>query len=531
MFGTLSYDAKAKEPRFVESEELAATLQRYKRDKAPHVACEYCRTRKLKCSGQSSGCERCTALAFKCVYPPVAEGRRSKRSGGGAEATASESPAKRPAVNLAMRSEYLDQPRHSTPATELKSRITDHGSGRQDDNIANTFAAYPQRTNGSWEDSFGAGSADCFRMRDLSDETILDWELENILLSPSTMFSAEAGTLSIPRLQSSCNGDAATLTATLDNSLSTSVLNAKGSCSGASVVSIYTAEGYKSNLVATPSSISSSTTKTSTSFLSTTRESETNSTLSAAEPNLQAENQQQKQPRDNNTSEPAEMEAEQPCTCLRKTACLLERLSSSVADSVDTQEIDVLLSCSRQALRGCEALTCCKTCSTRSENVTLLAMAAQYLSVLLSKMAGACEESGGVLAQIPPSGHRDTENKHDDRQGGERVPKGSQCDGQQDEQVGGRRGTAEMRCGSYKIDTASEMRQVVTCPVMVQLMDLCQLLSVLKALSGTKAAALGTLSQAEENVALVRERLFTRGTALWDNGVNARGKVLSLPKP
>lgn len=48
MFGTLSYDAKAKEPRFVESEELAATLQRYKRDKAPHVACEYCRTRKVR---------------------------------------------------------------------------------------------------------------------------------------------------------------------------------------------------------------------------------------------------------------------------------------------------------------------------------------------------------------------------------------------------------------------------------------------------------------------------------------------------
>ncbi|KAH7131820.1 hypothetical protein B0J11DRAFT_503015 [Dendryphion nanum] len=76
MFGTLISDLRQKEPlTFVENKNPASALSRNRRDK-PHLSCQFCRSRKIRCSGESSGCERCVSLSIECRY----ESRRKKRS-------------------------------------------------------------------------------------------------------------------------------------------------------------------------------------------------------------------------------------------------------------------------------------------------------------------------------------------------------------------------------------------------------------------------------------------------------------------
>lgn len=422
---------------------------------------------------------------------------------------------------------------------EARAEITARGSYRQDDIMSDFMAAYAERMSSSCDDFLRAGSAEYFTMRDLNDSPILDWELESTFMSPSAIFSVEAGAKSGPRAQSSNNSASSTLQETLDplpaenpnRSLVIQAPQPGESCICKSIVNTGPASVYNTNFVATPSSISSSTTNGSTSVRVPTTESERSSTLSSGERDLQRDNQHQEQPRKSDTGEPAEMEVEKPCNCLRKTACLLEHLSTSVVDGVGIQEIDVLLCCSRQALRGCQAVACCNTCSTRSEIVTLLAMAAQYLSMVLSKMASACEEPGDTLPRICCKSNGNKEDGDDvNYDDGERCRKANQFDGQQQERIGNTHGTADMWFRSYKIDTAREVRQAVTGLVMVQLMDLRQLLNVLKVLSGTKVAALGTLSQVEGKVSEIRERLSACGSALWAKGINAEGREYFLQK-
>ncbi|KAH6982673.1 hypothetical protein EDB80DRAFT_691856 [Ilyonectria destructans] len=79
MFGTLSYDRDGQEPVFEADTTLPHSISRT--EPSRHVtqirkACELCRARKLRCSADPSGCDRCKASSHKCKYPP-----RSFRAG------------------------------------------------------------------------------------------------------------------------------------------------------------------------------------------------------------------------------------------------------------------------------------------------------------------------------------------------------------------------------------------------------------------------------------------------------------------
>ncbi|KIY68344.1 hypothetical protein CYLTODRAFT_351454, partial [Cylindrobasidium torrendii FP15055 ss-10] len=53
--------------------------------KAPHVACHFCRTRKIACGRPTEGgdapCNQCSkrGLAHKCEYPPTSKRGQHKR--------------------------------------------------------------------------------------------------------------------------------------------------------------------------------------------------------------------------------------------------------------------------------------------------------------------------------------------------------------------------------------------------------------------------------------------------------------------
>ncbi|CAI6339600.1 unnamed protein product [Periconia digitata] len=60
MFGMLQYDSRKKEIRFAPQHDTYGIIH--------HSACDYCRDKKLRCSGHPTGCKRCEELSRTCSY-------------------------------------------------------------------------------------------------------------------------------------------------------------------------------------------------------------------------------------------------------------------------------------------------------------------------------------------------------------------------------------------------------------------------------------------------------------------------------
>ncbi|KAI0204332.1 hypothetical protein F4808DRAFT_415544 [Astrocystis sublimbata] len=79
MFGTLvSSNFGQGSLEFVQNQDPSDAVNFNIRRKV-HVSCTFCRARKVGCSGERSGCERCTTMGLECVYP--AHWGRIKRQG------------------------------------------------------------------------------------------------------------------------------------------------------------------------------------------------------------------------------------------------------------------------------------------------------------------------------------------------------------------------------------------------------------------------------------------------------------------
>ncbi|KAI0854957.1 hypothetical protein F4860DRAFT_497812 [Xylaria cubensis] len=77
MFGTLvSTNFGQGNLEFVENQDPNAAVSFNIRHKI-HISCTFCRSRKIGCSGEQSGCQRCTTMGLECVYP--AHRGRNKR--------------------------------------------------------------------------------------------------------------------------------------------------------------------------------------------------------------------------------------------------------------------------------------------------------------------------------------------------------------------------------------------------------------------------------------------------------------------
>ncbi|KAL6154692.1 hypothetical protein ACJQWK_01280 [Exserohilum turcicum] len=90
MFGTLVCDLQHEPLTFVENTDPASALSRNRRDK-PHASCELCRARKIRCSGQRSGCDRCIAMSVECKYRDRTGRRKRQASNDGTRSAASSS--------------------------------------------------------------------------------------------------------------------------------------------------------------------------------------------------------------------------------------------------------------------------------------------------------------------------------------------------------------------------------------------------------------------------------------------------------
>ncbi|KAH6876758.1 hypothetical protein B0T10DRAFT_585174, partial [Thelonectria olida] len=77
MFGTLvSNDSDRDALQFIENPDPVAAVSRNLQN-TKHIACMSCRSRKVRCSGRRTGCQRCVLMGIKCVYPE--NQRRNRR--------------------------------------------------------------------------------------------------------------------------------------------------------------------------------------------------------------------------------------------------------------------------------------------------------------------------------------------------------------------------------------------------------------------------------------------------------------------
>ncbi|KAF2866143.1 hypothetical protein BDV95DRAFT_612012 [Massariosphaeria phaeospora] len=112
MFGMLQYDARENDIKFVKKAGAFDMLQ--------HSACDYCRRKKLRCSGDSNGCTRCSALSRSCTYNDSSQAKSSRK---GRRATRT-SISRPPSPPLLPPSTYEPMDLGSVPLTEQPTTIT-----------------------------------------------------------------------------------------------------------------------------------------------------------------------------------------------------------------------------------------------------------------------------------------------------------------------------------------------------------------------------------------------------------------------
>ncbi|KAL0769099.1 hypothetical protein CaCOL14_008407 [Colletotrichum acutatum] len=169
-------------------------------------------------------------------------------------------------------------------------------------------------------------------------------------------------------------------------------------------------------------------------------------------------------------SDPAVKKSE--CRCLRLAAHLLEQLGNEGANT-GSANMDVLLNCCREAIKGCDSILSCTLCKSRSESMMLLAMAGQYLSNICEKTVRSYVD---VVQKLQSGNSQLTGNS--------------------------------MWFQSYKIESPVERNQVLKCLVTGQLTEFCQLIGKIKARVGTRKAHLAPLLGAERKIQCMRTMLM-----------------------
>lgn len=206
------------------------------------------------------------------------------------------------------------------------------------------------------------------------------------------------------------------------------------------------------------------------------------------------------------------------CSCLHLTACLLEELGAKSASS-DPTAMDVLLSYFRSTISSCATIINCERCTSASENNVLLAMAGRYISTICERIVICYLRIQHVQGQQPhqqqqrptssPLGSSWVTSTHSSG-GGSSLgrPRGSE------EDASGAAGALHFSNGgddmwfsSYRVGSNYERMQVLRCIVTVQVAEFWRLLEKLRARAGAGKGHLVLLAEAEARTKKARALL------------------------
>ncbi|KAF1963158.1 hypothetical protein CC80DRAFT_588618, partial [Byssothecium circinans] len=177
MFGMLQYDSHKKDIQFVQRDDASSMTQ--------HSACDYCRRKKLRCSGDTTGCTRCIALSRSCAYTSSgqAKGRGQRQMSKGLSSNFPSTPVKEKTFSSEGEKTHEAQQFSENPGTassDLKTgSLVWNSQGMQSDmdrlgQIMDFDAIFPQGTEDSetsqlpWPTRDHTTGTDMFSPLDLS---------------------------------------------------------------------------------------------------------------------------------------------------------------------------------------------------------------------------------------------------------------------------------------------------------------------------------------------------------------------------
>ncbi|KAK1544035.1 hypothetical protein CPAR01_04668 [Colletotrichum paranaense] len=476
MFGTLMYDLQHKEPTFIENNP-EAVINRNRRGK-PHIACEYCRARKLRCNGDPNGCDRCKSSSNTCKYPTNRNTVRKRK-----QSTSSTKEVSKTRQSSFDSSAAPQSPSYSekfdlgpslvfTTDQEASEVLTELGNLQRRSILPSpTFDITSISQNETMEETGNAQHAK------QEQDQIDHWLASCSLLSPNTTIDVanlksgdftgpwqelEKDTAYFDPADDSGEDGISSQETQLDFEMNdgNEVLDDSSSTPGlsSSSLDLLLDENFPSNLMVSPvdqpTSAKIQPSRKSTPVAYNMAAPATSPMTALLEGSDLA------------------VKKKSECRCLRLAAHLLEQLGNEGANT-EIATVDVLLNCCREAIKGCDSILSCTLCKSRSESMMLLAMAGQYLSNICEKTVRSYVD----VVQKLQSGN-------------------SQLTGD------------SMWFQSYKIESPVEKNQVLKCLVTGQLTEFCQLIGKIKARVGTRKAHLAPLLGAERKIQCMRTMLM-----------------------
>ncbi|KAM3441715.1 hypothetical protein MY4824_001493 [Beauveria thailandica] len=553
MFGTLT--CHPQEPlTFVENVDLASALNRNRRD-CPHISCESCRQKKIKCNGDPDGCDKCAGSSINCQYAVRDARRRKKRTATGdyngtspldtnpTDANGNGCQSQQILEQMqqhfgnggsgqARNSNNSRKTLHPTNDTTQQDMDCDMMQAILDNNSDYHTQWYPPRPAApakSISDS-GIGIDDWASITALTDQAVpmnfetdwIDTGLRPGDADKGTTHSSDDWNHLHSRLMT-LNNSHGPATTTSASTSKTHSLSSRASITDhgqreqnrrlRSRTELYDEDDlpFEDGSSWQPSPTSMSSTRKSV-------RSRDGSMLPSGSDVLQAVHRRGKPPTHGHG--PGD------CDCLATTAALLNELDGRSAD-YGTESVDVLLGYLRKALNHCRRVLDCGVCASRGEIVMILAIASQYMRVMAESVASHCiwlQESSSTASTAsasasplpPPSSTRNPKQnnnaQHDMSSRDDHF--GAQKAAHDDDTPSSGDAIDNMWFSTYRIESHDERLYVLTTLVLVQITNLCQFLGMLKQRCDGRKGPLSLVQGAEKRCNEVsetlRERVFSR---------------------
>lgn len=344
MFGTLRYNSRRGDTEFVDctNEFLPHDADR---QATSHLACDTCRMRKLKCSGQKTGCDRCRVTSTSCMYTAAGEGTSGRRQQRGEDRSS-------------VHSQRSTSSSQSSSASRLRQAMSPPKVARTDEYSDLVLHDSPPQT---FEEDFL-----------ISDEFLYDMipglgsrSLEDFVQTSKSPFQSDLDANSEPIF-----GPAATGVTTTGGSPAR--MNPSSAAMRKPDVPGYSHVTSLSPPISTHSEMLPP-------EQPAYRDSR-NVYPSPTTPTGPVDQNVQKARSANSSHEPRAS-----CHCLQTVFVLLENLQNE-SDLIDSSAIDSVLAFHKKALTQCSILLRCVACMTRPEHLLLFVLVCEKLVNFCEKM-------------------------------------------------------------------------------------------------------------------------------------------------
>ncbi|KAK3987242.1 hypothetical protein QBC44DRAFT_383326 [Cladorrhinum sp. PSN332] len=469
MFGTLHVTDDVRKPvplQFVETRDLSSALSRNSRDR-PHISCEFCRARKVRCSGEPSGCNRCQAVGVECRYPPREPRRKAaqghRKMSGDDQTTSKNGKPQQPQRDQTPAQEQENAfPRYSEP-NEAGPLLSAMSPQMLEQEMMESEYPYQNPSDGGFDINLASRCGGEQSVKDGLDEWL---DLNHIL--DTSLPSSSGGADNLGYFDTTMIDPGL-----MDDSMERGDLLISGTANA--LYPLPQLEAARSE----SSGSTASKTNTSTSTRSSNRSRRSTLGTSSSYTNY---SQHRSRSPVSFSSSPSRTHVSRSsrglsCRCLQLSACLVEELGAKAAAS-DRAGMDVLLGDLRGALAQCATILDCERCVTARENNMLLAMAAKYMSTMCECVAVCYAEMRRTSSCS--NGGVQLNHESDYHHGGDRPD--------------------EIRFSTYLIENGRERMHVLGCLVDVQISEFAQMVARLKTRPGVRRGHLMLLTEAGSKV-------------------------------